>query len=189
MNKLYCALLLAFFLAPLPCFAAEGSTTVELRCAAFFPTDKRFRQIYGSVNPSFQIETSTPLNCIVDMWANFDWFSKRAAVSGCGKTRIDIPNLSLGLKKVCPLTCCFDVYVGLGASFSWITLKNPACGGGFEKTTKFAFGGVLKTGVNYTLCKCIFLDFFVDYLYLPVHINRTIDCGGLKAGVGIGYQF
>jgi hypothetical protein len=58
-----------------------------------------------------------------------------------------------------------------------------------QTVSKWAVGGVLKTGIYYTVCERIFIDFFVDYLYQPVSFHHRVDVGGFKTGVGVGVKF
>lgn len=162
---------------------------VEIRSAAFFHSSKRFREIYGNVGCSYQLEASTYLCSCLDGWANLDWFSKHDKPKACpGNTRVSIANISLGVKYPYQLCENYIAYVGIGPSLSEVWLKNHSqCE--HERVSKVAFGGVLKTGIYCFITCDIFLDLFIDYLYQPIHFDKQVDIGGLKTGVGIGMQF
>lgn len=176
-------LLMSFF----PAFAVEASDiSVEFRSAAFFHSSGRFREIYGNVGTSYQLEASTPLYNCMDGWTNFDWFSKHNS-GGCS-SRVSIASVSFGIKypyRICGLI----TYIGIGPSISRIWLKNKPEDAEQERTSKLVLGGVLKTGINYFITRDIYLDLFLDYLYQPVHFDTWVDIGGLKTGLGIGIQF
>lgn len=79
--------------------------------------------------------------------------------------------------------------MGAGPSFGRIWLKNKPHYREDERTTKTVFGGVVKSGIYYTITDCLFLDLFVDYLYQPVHFDKHVNIGGVKIGAGIGVKF
>ena len=94
------------------------------------------------------------------------------------------------LESSFPYQLCeqFIPYIGIGPSFSRIWLKNkPRCS--HDTISKWAVGGVLKTGVYYCINRYVFMDIFVDYLYQPVHFEKHVDIGGVKVGLGIGAKF
>lgn len=190
MNKIYFKLFFIILLANHFCpLCADYQSSVEFRSAAFFHSSERFREIYGNVSASYEVEASANLCDCIDGWVNFDWFSKHGKSKGFkDPTRVNIANTSLGIKY--PFCLCEQLmgYVGIGPSISNIWLKNHShcCR---DKTSKVVVGGVLKTGVYYFLNSCIFLDAFVDYLYQPVHFDTHVDIGGLKTGIGIGIRF
>lgn len=180
--------------------AGVQNSSIEFRSAAFFHSADRFRDVYGKVGVSYQVEASTPLYGCLNGWTNFDWFSKHGKSEGFNDpTTIRIANISLGVKI--PYQRCerFTPYIGIGPSFSRLWLKDTphcsqdtsSCGSqnAHKTVSKWVVGGVLKTGVNCFVTKCLFLDVFVDYLYQPIHFEKRVDIGGIKAGLGIGYRF
>lgn len=187
MNKVFLQLVVAIFLAFFSSVSAEEQEfSVEFRSSAFFHSSKRFRELYGNVGSSYQLEASAPICNCLDGWVNFDWFSKNKR-SGCA-SKVSIANISFGIKF--PYQLCEQVtaYIGIGPSLSRIWLKNKShcC---HENVSKLAIGGVLKTGIYYFINQCIFIDLFVDYLYQPINFEKTVDIGGLKTGAGLGIQF
>lgn len=168
---------------------AEFQSSVEIRSAAFFHSSERFREIYGNVGASYQLEASTKLYDCLDGWANFDWFSKHGKSDGFNDpTRVSIANISLGVKFPYQICEKFTAYIGIGPSLSRIWLKNKSqCS--HENISKWAIGGVLKTGVYYFISERVFIDVFVDYLYQPVHFETHVDIGGFKTGAGLGVKF
>ena len=106
---------------------AEFQSSIEIHSAAFFHSSERFREIYGTVGASYQLEASTKLYDCLDGWANFDWFSKHGKSDGFNDpTRVSIANISLGIKF--PYQFCeqFTAYIGIGPSLSRICLKNKS---------------------------------------------------------------
>lgn len=183
------ALFILFWVANVHPIFADYQSSVEIRGAAFIPASQRFRNIYGDVGPSYQIEASTKLCNCLDGWANIDWFTKNGKSIGCKQsTRINIANLSFGIKY--PFCICekYTAYFGAGPSLGGVWLKNDSlCTS--KHPSKWAFGVVLKSGINYSITQCIYLNVFVDYLFQPVHFDSNVDIGGLKTGLGIGMRF
>lgn len=163
--------------------------SVQIRTDAFFPSAHRFREIYGSVGPSYEIEASRKFNSFIDGWVNFDWFYKSGEGKGCHtKTHINIANGSFGIKFVYQFSKPVGIYLGLGPTFGGVWVKNEShCG--HEKISKFAFGGILKSGFTFSLSKHVFLDLFADYFYQPVHFEHHVNIGGVRTGLGLGYKF
>lgn len=186
-----------------PYFVYGIESTVEIRTAAFYHTSKDFRDIYGDFGPSYQIEFSVSCNCCYAWWGNFSWFNKDGTstgnncsnvvpncdCSGHPSTRVNIANISFGIKF--PYCICERLvgYVGIGPVLGNIWLKNYITRSYVEKTSKLALGVIGKLGVDYYLTQCLFVDLFVDYLYQPVHFDKQVDIGGIQAGVGLGFSF
>lgn len=168
---------------------AEYPSSVEIRSSAFFHSSNLFREIYGNPGVNYQLEASTNLYDYFVGWANFDWFSKHGKSVGFNdSTRVNIANFSLGIKFPYELSEQFTAYIGIGPSFGRIRLKNQSqCNP--ETVSKFAMGGVVKTGVYYFITENMFIDVFVDYLYQPVKFESHVDIGGFKTGTGIGIIF
>lgn len=186
MKKLY----FLFILFTISVLAAD--TSLEVRADAFIPTSKPFRKIYGDVGVSYGVEASACMGCF-DGWINFDWFQEHGrshTEPGCkgDSTKIEIANLSFGVKLPYLVCDSFAPYLGIGPSVSKVYLKNKShCF--HEKVSKWAVGGIAKFGVHYYFCDCMFLDLFVDYLFLPVYFHKRVDIGGFKTGAGIGVLF
>lgn len=188
MNKIFLKIWFAIFLiTPFLAIVEAQEISVEARSGAFFHSSKRFREIYGNVGVSYQLEASAHLCHCLEGWTNFSWFSRDKKSEGCS-SRASIANISLGIRF--PYRFCegFIAYIGIGPSFSEIWLKNRSecCR---EKVSKLAVGGILKTGLYYFFNHCVFIDVFVDYLYQPVNFHKHVDIGGVLPGAGVGIKF
>lgn len=187
MKKLRSLIIAIFFIAALPS-TMKAESTLELRSSAFIPSARLFRQIYGDVSATYGLEASTNLQENLDGWVNFDWLPKHGRSVGLkDPTQIRIANVSLGVKWIYPCTEQYKAYIGIGASFSNVWLKNKSM---FfhERLSRIAVGGIIKSGVLYLINECIFLNVFLDYLYLPSPYKRPVDIGGFKAGLGLGMR-
>ncbi|MBA3721427.1 MAG: hypothetical protein H0W88_03400 [Parachlamydiaceae bacterium] len=189
MNKYLFRILLVVLLIKLnPLMSIEG--TFEIRSAAFFHASNRFRDIYENVGVSYQLETSAKFYDNIEGWGNLDWYSKKGKSIGFSDpTRVNILNVSFGIKFPYQLTDQFIIYGGFGPSLSRIWLKNKSECTHDDSLSKLCVGGVLKTGIIYSINRYVFIDFFADYLYQPVKFERQINIGGLKAGLGVGIKY
>ena len=171
---------------------------IEARVSAFFHSSKRFRDLYGDVGPSYSLEGATSIHKTLWVWADLDWFyahrshepvyTQSIDYDEVTKSTVDIVNLSFGLKYVYTASAHWKLYGGLGPVVGKIFLKNISLS--YEdRVNKYIAGGVAKIGAHYTFSGGVFLDLFVDYLYQPVRFHTTVDVGGLKTGLGLGYNF
>lgn len=171
-----------------PLLMADYEGSVQVRAAPFFPVSKRFQQVFGSVLPNAQLEANMTLNSGYELWTNADWTGIDKKQGSCCKSKINLMQGSFGLKMVFPYNEHYDAYIGIGPSFGKTILHNKSCCD-HETKSKFAVGGVIKSGIRTYFSSGLFLDFFVDYLYQPVKFHHSQDVGGLKTGVGFGKIF
>lgn len=179
---------------------------MELRTALFYHSSKRFRDIYGDIYSTYQVEISVHHEpCCYTWWANLTWFYEKEGTAECSecdmsgqncvpcpfppKTKITTANLSFGIKFPFKFTDCFNGYVGLGPLFGGIWIDNNILFDSEEDVSRFIYGAIIKTGVQYYFCQCWFLDLFADYSYQHVNFDTDLDVGGLQLGVGVGYRF
>lgn len=166
----------------------ELKNTFQVRVDAFFPASHRFRDIYGTVAPTYEIEASRKLNSFIDGWVNFDWFFKHGEAGCHTPTKITVANGSFGIKFPFKISTHVKFYVGLGPTFAGVWLHNKShCN--HEHVSKFSFGGIAKSGFIFSINKHVFFDLFADYFYQPVHFKNHVNLGGLRAGLGLGYQY
>lgn len=168
---------------------ADFQNSVEVRAGAFFHSSSRFREIYDNVGVSYGAESNMKLSYPFDAWSNFDWYSKNGKSIGFDdSTKIQIANISFGIKYPFQLAYNITPYLGIGPSISGVWLKNKSdCV--TENKARLAFGVVLKTGVYYQFSDYLYINLFADYLYQPVDFQKSIDIGGLKTGIGLGMQY
>jgi outer membrane protein len=186
-KKLLCTL--SIFLTPITSLlSAELGIAIEVRASAFFHTSERFRAIYGDVGPSYGIEMSKKMDLCLDTWLDCDYFNQCKSQASCCKSEIDILNTSFGLRYSYSLTSCLKPYLGIGPALSWLYFKNKTCCQ-HENHARLTPGLVVKSGVIYHFKDPYYLNFFVDYIYQPIHFEKTVDIGGIKAGLGLGIQF
>lgn len=195
MNKKLLAITSSLVLANVVPALAE--TTIELRSAAFFPMSHRFREIYGTVGVEYELEVSHTIPCSCwEIWTNLSWYPKHGHVGrSCGSSHVDVTNLSFGLQKSCQICDCFYWYAGIGPTFGWVFVENKrkCCSSGCSREddndSAIAVGGIVKGGLKYYVACNLFFDLFVDYLYEPAFFHDTVDVGGFRTGLGLGFSF
>ena len=186
--------------------AAEGDVSTryglnktEGRAAAFVPASDTFREIYGDLLLSLQIEQARvwETHPNLEVWGNLEWiFANGNGTPSCGTTRLDILNVSIGAKAIGAVyRDWIYLYVGLGPDLgiTWIQNSVDCCRSCHESQSssncKVGIGGIAKSGCQVFLSPHFYLDFFADYLYLPMHFQNTQDIGGVKAGVGLSGRY
>lgn len=198
--------LLIFTLFPILVHGIES--TLEIRTAAFYHTSHLYREVYENVTPSYQVEVSFSCNpCCYAWWANFAWLhdSGHPITNSCSSviptcsfctinptTKVNVANLTLGIRFPYYFTDCFIGYFAIGPSFGRVWYKNtyPHPLPPTVRTSQFTYGGIIKLGFYYYFAQCLFLDFFTDYLYQAARINHhTVNLSGFEAGIGLGLRF
>lgn len=187
MKKLLFSLLPSLFLFISP-LAADYK--FEIRTAAFVPSEKHYRQVYGQLNSSYQAEASLSNDNIVDSFINFDWHSKQGKSSDCGQaSRINVATGTIGVKFRYHLSELLTPYLGAGLSLAGVNTHKRTCHAGTTKHSRIATGYLFKSGIYMPLAPNYFIDIFVDYLHLPVNFHHRINVGGLSVGCGIGVNW
>lgn len=171
----------------------------EVRSAAFIPASQMFREIYGDVLPSLQIEQARGFKhpTYLEIWGNFEWiFANGNGIPSCGKSHIDIFNISIGLKSIGSVyQDWIYLYAGLGADLGITYIKNQAdcckkCHSQQHTSDwNIGVGGIAKTGCQIFVTPHFYFDIFADYLYLPIKFQNTKDIGGLKVGLGLSGRY
>lgn len=163
---------------------------LELRGGYFYPISDKFRKIYKSGGPEVEVEVSRGFCGNWMGWGNVNYFQRDGRSIGLSeKTRIRMVPLSLGLKYQF-LPCAFiSPYLGIGATYTFIDVKNHS---NFVKkhVNRGGFGFVVKSGSYFYLSECFLLDLFIDYYYQKRELYRNnADLSGLRMGLGLGYRF
>lgn len=112
------------------------------------------------------------------------------------KTKVEQWTLNLGAKYFFDNCGCFRPYLGFGLGAANVRFKDDSP---FVRhnTDKWGFALLAKSGVEYDITCNIFTDLFLDYSYnyfckehsRGCNSTRSINTGGLKLGLGLGYRF
>lgn len=174
---------------------------IEGKYAAFFPVSQKIRRLYHSVIPTVELEIAQRFCPCWQAFANLGYiFSNEGSSLRCKKqTKLELVPATLGIKYVCSLDQCLDVYIGAGLTYSFIRIKDktPSIK---HHLSKSGFGGQLKTGFMYYVCPYIFFEGFFDYMYQTFHFSKhtskthfrskqSPQFSGFKLGFGLGIGF
>src|SRR5262249_45998177 len=145
--------------------------------AGFHPNDSRFQKRHGKLLAEFQGELSKQILGGTYAWINVGRITTRGHNFQAGendtkrKTRTNIVPVNFGLKQRVNLTSCVSIYVGIGASYVHQNLKRlrarDIARTSFRRLSDGSWGGILKSGIQYRIWECTFLDFFIDYIFQP----------------------
>ena len=164
----------------------------ELRVGFFRPTEKKFRKIYQNWDALFQVEASTPVYQSQRLygWGNVGYYYSRGLSLGLrDNTSITLLPLTIGIKRYWCFTPCLSAYLGIGGGGTYVRIcdDNPDV---VKHTNRMAWGGVLKSGINYQIGKSVFIDLCLDYSYMQLSVHgksrNDADVGGLILGFGAG---
>ncbi len=170
----------------LECFCCNAR--VEGRIAAFIPDSERFRDIYGTVGPSYQIEITWPTCGCWMGWVNASYFCKDGESDPLkDDTSIRIIPLSGGIKYAWHFSKCTEAYIGAGPSYSWVRIRDDSS---FVKTEidKQVWGGVFKSGLSRSW-GWFYTSIFFDYQWHYAKEQQCRSIGGPLFGGSIGGEF
>ena len=165
------------------------SIDIDARVAAFFSTSKTFRDIYGKVSPSYQIEASGRVRELWHIWANLSYVKK----SGCSiplnvPSRLQLVPIAAGLKYVHDRNG-FAPYVGMGLSYIWLKEKNN-----FDLCNRVnSVGVIFKSGIKKKYKRLAF-SLFADYQLQRFTVKnptcrQRVNISGFLLGGAIGITF
>lgn len=167
----------------------------QVRIAAFNPTAHKFRKIYSSWGPDYQIEIGKDLYRDWGLFANAAWYHREGRSIGLrDKTDVTFVPISFGVKYFFCLTTLVRAYVGGGAVYTFLRTTDHSP---FVKkhSRDGTWGGIVKTGLQYTISECFFIDLFADYIIQHFQFHHregverpSLNGGALKLGIGLGMR-
>lgn len=168
---------------------------LEVRAAAFYPPDKKFRHRYvNGWGAEYQAEVAKELFCDAYLWAGVGWFSRSGREGRKWgfkeKNHITVMPITFGIKQKFFLVPWVWVYFGLGASYAKVHFKR------FDSSERINnWGGIFRCGVQYHIWCNLWADLFGDYVYQNLKISKShhdhhkFNIGGYKIGVGLALLF
>jgi outer membrane protein len=180
---------------------ALNDVAVEARVAYFRPCSKKTKRIYGKGWADYQVELSKGFYNNWRGWIGVSGFEKKGrSIGDHDRTKLRLIPLTFGLKYLFNVSPCADLYVGAGATYNWLRIKDHSS---FVHEThkKQKWGGVIQLGGYYSFAENLFADVFVDYVFQEFkfhsHSNDSsnyvghhkVNLNGFKFGGGIGYRF
>lgn len=164
-----------------------AQNSMEMRISGAIPVSGRYREIYGDIQASYELQVNTFLMQNISSWVNAGWITKKGFSTGCTRTptRIEIASLSLGGNYFLPIYNNFSFYAGLGVILSQVNVKNHHEG----NAKAFSPGAVIKAGLNIDIFEDFYAGLFSDYYWQPGVYKTNVDIGGIRIGLGLGYKF
>jgi len=174
--------------------------TLEAECAGFCPLNSTMRRIYGSLLPSFTLEGNLIINRRWGLWLDGSYIFANGRSSGVyhDSTHLSLVPISVGAKYYCPVNEWIDLYLGIGACYSFLNTTDHS-EYVHEKTSASNSGAIIKSGFIYRYCDCFFFHGFFDYMYQKMYFHKTesdpfvyrndANLSSLQFGVGIGLEF
>lgn len=169
--------------------AVCDNVLLQARGGLFYPGSSLLRDVYAHVGGDFEVEGSVRLYDGLLFWSNFNFFRKRGTLEDCTPTTVHLYPLSFGLKVRSFFSDHCALYVGAGASASFIRINNkyPYLSSHRSETE---WGWVIKSGLLFFLWDNVFADLFLDGYYTETPFTKNFhNSGGLRAGLGIGINF
>jgi len=163
----------------------------ELRGGYFYPTSKKFREIYKSGGPEGELEIAAIFKKNWIAWGNVNYFQRNGHSIGFhDKTFIRMIPISLGIKYQFLACGRVSPYLGFGATYTFSQITNDS---DFVKrdVKKGGFGFVVKSVTYIKLSDHFLMDLFADYYYQKIHFydSNKVDMGGFRMGAGLGYRY
>lgn len=163
---------------------AAQASYFEIKGSFFIPTEQAFKDIYGS-GLSYGGEIGFTLFPGLALWAGGEFYSAEGQLTFSEEsTEIQIVPLWAGLKLSLPNEK-ISPYVGLGVGYFLFKESNPI---GTVNDKKLGLIG--QAGVMFKVLNSMFLDIQGSYSLCKVKPEDVeADLGGLRATVGIGFEF
>lgn len=165
-------------------FFASSIKAVEFdaRVGSLLPISSLFREIYGTVNPSYQLEISGDLSRRIKAWGNGAYSHiQGASVPLKTKSHLQMVPLSFGVKYFGYLTENWEFSIGLGPCYTWLCETNDSQFIPRAKTLH-GLGGIGKI-LFARKVRGISSSVFADYL---LQRASNVDLSSFIFGGGIG---
>lgn len=165
------------------------ATALDFRLAGFIPSSSLFRDIYGTISPSYQIEASWPLRHHFKVWTNVSYFNTSGeSVPLHLESRLQLVPISAGFKYVYDVRNLFDIYIGAGVCYTWLEEKIN-CN---QKNKANNVGAILKFGITKEY-RCFDFSLFGDYQFQNFKVkhsnNHKVKASGFFLGGAFGVRF
>lgn len=172
---------------------------VNARVAYFRPESKKVRKIYADGWADYQLEVFQELCPNWQIWSGISGFSKKGhSLELHDHTKLQLIPLSLGLKYIYPFTCNLDGYLGVGACYSFLHIRDHS-DYVEQHISRQDWGGVGQIGLYYQAQQGFFINLFADYFYQRFYFHHVdfshyvqrhnLNLSGWKLGAGIGICF
>jgi len=162
----------------------ERTLTIKSGVYYFHPSEESTRDIYGG-KAVIGGEVSVKVWKSIDLWLAGSYYNERGHLPFTKEaTRLILTSVGGG-SKIILKSGRISPYVGLGPVIYSYREKNPI---GLAKGTKIGIIG--QAGCYLKVTGGLLFDICIDYSYCVVKPQRIkANIGGIKAGIGLGFEF
>jgi hypothetical protein len=168
----------------MPALANSNEVAFKLRGGYFYPSDKDFRDIYGSGLKS-GLEISTEVARNLELWIEAGYFAKKGELSFTEETtKLHIVPVGGGIKYLWPVKR-LAFYTGAGVLYYRFREVSPL------GTVDWGRPGlVIETGSSIRLTGKLSGDIFIRYSYCRMKpADFSFGIGGYDLGIGLAYEY
>ncbi len=186
------------FIALLGCSAlCANDCFIEAKVSYFQPTNHRFKENFsGGIN--YGLEFDYQLCDPVYTWLTLDYFTKKGHTKeNHDHSQVNIARIGFGPKYYFYNNTCVQPYLGIGPQVAYLHTHVDSSHL-IRKKTKWGFGALFKSGLNYNITERLLVDVFADYSWLIMNMHNNsqkkvivhrANLSGFYFGGGIGYRF
>lgn len=162
----------------------EKVFTIKSGIHYFYPSEQSTKDIYGG-RAVIWGEIDIKIWRFLDLWLTASYYNRRGNLPFTKQaTRLTLIPLGGGAKIILK-SGKINPYVALGPVIYFYREKNPI---GLVKGNKV--GIISQAGCYFKVMGGLLVDISIDYSYCMVRPQRIkADLGGIKAGIGIGFEF
>ncbi|MCK4645766.1 MAG: hypothetical protein KAU46_05910 [Candidatus Aminicenantes bacterium] len=155
----------------------------ELKGSYFHPSEEAFMDIYGE-GMMYGAEVSIGVWKNLKLWVEGSYFSKKGKLTFTKeKTNLRIIPIGGGVKYVLSVGR-IRFYSGIGINYYLFKETSP-----IGEVRKGEYGILGKLGSYVKVNGRVMVNLYVDYSYCEMQpAEFRINIGGIKAGIGIGYE-
>lgn len=162
----------------------KRTLSLKLGISYFHPSEKATKDIYGG-KAVVGGEVNLKVWKIINLWVTGSHYDKRGNLPFTKEaTRLTLIPIGAGIKVIIEKGSIYP-YMGVGPVMYFYREKNPI---GLVEGNKVGIVG--QAGCYLKVTGGLFLDFCIDYSYCAVRPQRIqSNIGGIKAGLGVGFEF
>lgn len=168
--------------------AFSGPMRLGLTAGYYMPSDSAYKDLYGQGNLMFGGSLGFELIRILEVRLEGGYFQDSGKMNLTGEDlKFSFFAGSLGARFRFVEGKALQPYVGAGVAMYSYKEDLPAR---LEDVSKTAVGFQGEAGIYYALSAKVLLDLNFRYVLMNTKpLNESVKLGGLRAGLGVGFQF
>jgi opacity protein-like surface antigen len=188
MRRTFIGLVFAIFILGLVQPVFSGPLRLGLMAAYYMPADSAYKDLYGRGNLIFGGSLGFELIRKLEFRLEGGYFQDSGKMNLTGEDlKLSFFAASLGARFRFVESKAFQPYVGAGVAMYAYKEDLPAR---LDDVSKKAVGFQGEAGFYYALTRKILLDLNFRYVLMNTKpLNESVKLGGLRAGLGVVFQF